>query len=131
MPTQLLHLAAAVVPTEDSSMPWELCRAPLRGPVSDHGNEDFSKAWGNEGTLLLLIDLFNLWGKSGNFSEVSKVKSHRGKFLRWLARGECLWPHLPHPLATPLLAEGDTTLFPVTLFPLISPAFSAPPPSWK
>lgn len=39
---------------------------------------------------------------------------------RWLARGMGLWPHLPHPLDTPLLAKGDITLFPVTLFPLIS-----------
>lgn len=46
-------------------------------------------------------------------------------FSRCLARGLCLWPHLPHPLYTPLLAEVDTTLFPVTLFPLISRLFGA------
>lgn len=34
-------------------------------------------------------------------------------FPRWLARGMCLSPCLPHPLATPLLAKGDTTPFPV------------------
>lgn len=54
-----------------------------------------------------------------------------GKVSQVAGRGVCLQPRLPHPLDTPLLAEGDTTLFPVSLFPLISPVFSAPPPSWK
>lgn len=71
---------------------------------------------------LLLIDLFNLWGKRGHFfSEINKWKSHQGKYFPggWL---EVCVACLPQSLATPLLAAGDTTLFPVTLFPLISPA---------
>lgn len=36
---------------------------------------------------------------------------------RWLTRGVCQRSCLPHLLDTPLPAEGDTTLFPVTSVP--------------
>lgn len=58
---------------------------------------------GDEGRSLLLIDLFNLWGKRGHFfPEVNKLKSHQGKCFPggWLEVCVCgsvcpnPWPHL-------------------------------------
>ena len=46
-------------------------------------------------------------------------------FPRWLARGVCLWSLLSHLLDTPLVAEGDTTLFPVTVPAYLSRLFGA------